>query len=95
MKKFVLSFVARALFFMVFVSSLQAQPAKMPPAPPQVWGPHLPGTDPEGTSACVKQCNAKFDKELKNCLAMEGGARADCEQPVRERHRACFTQCPK
>ena len=96
MKKSVLLLMAWGLYLIVSVPSLQAQSAKTPPPPPpQTWGPHLPGADPPDTSECVKKCNAEFEKELRRCFALEGEARADCEQPVRERHKRCFTGCPK
>lgn len=82
--------------FLISLAVLQAQPlpSKGPP-PPTVWGPQMPGADPPETTECVKKCNAEFEQELKKCFALEGAARADCEQPVREQHRACFTDCPK
>ena len=95
MKKSVALLLALGLYLTTAVPSLQAQSAKGPPPPPQVWGPHLPGADPEDTNECVKRCNAEFAKELKKCLALEGTERAECEQPVREQHRACFTTCPR
>lgn len=88
--------MACGLCLIVSVPPLPAQSSKAPPPPPpQVWGPHLPGKEPVETNECVKQCNAEFEKELKKCMAFEGGARPDCEQPVRARHRGCFTGCPK
>ncbi len=96
MKRSVSLLLALGLYLTATVPSLQAQSVKGPsPPPPQVWGPLLPGADPEETSECVKRCNAEFEKELKKCLALEEAARADCEQPIRERHRSCFTACPK
>jgi len=95
MKKSLLLFVAWALFWTIPAPSRPAQPAKAPAVPPQTWGPHLPGKDPEDTGSCVKQCNAEFERELKSCWALAGSARSDCEQPLRERHRDCYTRCPK
>lgn len=96
MKRSVLLFAAWSLFWMIPGPSWAAQPAKAPATPPQTWGPHLPGKDPDDTSGCVKKCNAEFERELKDCFALAGGgARSDCEQPLRERHRDCFTRCPK
>ena len=82
--------------FVISLENLQAQPlpSKGPP-PPTVWGPQVPGTDPPETNECVRKCNAKFEQELMKCLALESAAQVDCERPVRERHRACFTGCPK
>ena len=79
----------------ISLPSLRAQPLPPKAPPPTVWGPHLPGADPEETNQCVKNCNADFEKELQKCLSQEGAARADCEQPARERHRTCFTRCPQ
>lgn len=96
MKKSVPVLMAWGICLFTALPSLHSQSTKAPPPPPpQVWGPHVPGTDPEETNQCVKKCNADFEKELQKCFSLESAARADCEQPVRERHRVCFTGCPK
>jgi hypothetical protein len=86
---------ALAFYVIASVSSLQAQtqPSKGPQSP-EVWGPRLPEVPPE-KNECVKKCNDAFEIELKKCLESEGPARADCERPYREQHRACFLACPQ
>jgi hypothetical protein len=94
MKRSLLPLVAAALFWMAPVWTVRGQPAKTP-VPPQVWGPHLPGKEHEETNPCVKKCNAEFERELKICFALASSARSECERPLRERHRDCYTRCPK
>ena len=95
-RKTVRLFNVLAFYLIASVSSLQAQtqPPKGPLAP-EVWGPHLPEAPPPEKNKCVKKCNDAFEIELKKCLELEGPARADCERPLKEQHRACFLTCPK